>query len=402
MTSSTPSPSSAASARSSSVETPPAAVTRSPLARPSVSMPSRFGPDQRAVAHHVGVLDPRHPPVLDLRGQLQGVHGRDLVPARHRDLARSGRRWPPRPPPATAAPPPAPPRARDAPRCRRSRGRRRARGSASRSRATRRPPPTSTGMRTALDHRRHRVAAAACLRWRRRGPPRAGAAAPSRLPAARHLAGVAAVDGLVLEPPCFRRTTLPPRRSIGGHDDHALLLRPRAAEHPRRSSRPCAGPPPGSSRGGTGRPARSRAPPPPRSRGRSRRSRATTSGGRVAVVGVDEVDVAPSGDALEQRVRPAPAQAVPAHVRHGQRPSKRRTRPGSRPSPACRPCSSLSSKRSCMPMQMPSTRLARARRLAQHGRRGPRRAISSMVAPKAPSPGEDEGVAPRAARRDRR
>ena len=46
--------------------------------------------------------------------------------------------------------------------------------------------------------------------------------------------------------------------------------------------------------------------------------------------------------------------------------SMRRTRPGSRPRPRWRPCSSLSSNRICMPMQMPSSVAAVARAARRH------------------------------------
>ena len=110
--------------RSSRVEMPPAAVMRRPLARAICSMPAMFGPDQRAVAHHVGVLDARHAPRLHPHRQVEGVDGRDLLPARHARPSLPSRRGPPPPPRATGARPPARRRARRRPRCRRSRGRR--------------------------------------------------------------------------------------------------------------------------------------------------------------------------------------------------------------------------------------------------------------------------------------
>ena len=175
------------------------------------------------------------------------------------------------------------------------------------------------------------------------------------------------------------------------------VLRAARRDHADEALRPCAGRPPGSSRDGTARPARCRARPPPGSRGRSRwwrsprRRRHRRSRSARSRRARRPPTPSSSGCGRRRRSRFQPMCGT------GRSPSKRRTRPGSRPRPRCAPVLLALLEQHLHADADAEQRRAPRDRLAQRPARGRAFRISSMVAPKAPSPGSTSASARAAA-----
>ena len=260
----------------------------------------------------------------------------------------------------------------------------------------RRPPRPGSGPPRSP---RRSPRAAACRRSPRRGPrggcarrPRPPSAAPPR-PGRRRRPSRRSAR------PCVRRTTARrgcrsrARRSCASLRA-ALATRP---THRARSSPPCAGPTSWLFSGWNCTP--STLPAPDDRREVARRSRIeaiTTSSAarRSSRSGRSRRARRPRCRRASGAAGARAAGSSPCAAPAGRRRSAARG-PGRRPRPRWRPCSSLSSNSSCMPMQMPSSGVPAPTASRSDAARARAASISSIVAPKAPSPGSTSASARR-------
>ena len=368
------------------METPPDAVMRhADLARQGLD-PGQVGAHERAVPHHVRVLQPDDAPRLHAHGQVHGVDARDLLPARHRHLAVArveGHRHRLRP---------------QARRLLHHAGV--GHGGGAEDDAIRAALAIAHGgLQHAqaaahldrdldrLDHLGHGVE----LRLAVDGGVEVHdvqASGAFRFPAAGHLDGIAAVDLLLLELALLEADHLAAADVDGGNDDHAAPPPPRRARA-RTSARSWpsgAGPPPGSSRDGTARRGRCRGrrwpgsggrspsppgpPPAARRTSRSARSRRARRRPRRPASGAAAWDGAGSSPCAGWAGRPRAA----ARGRAGARGPDAVRAPRS---PRTGAASRCRCRAACGPASTASRRTGTSRR----------RSISSIVEAKAPSPG---------------